>query len=257
MTIKQQGGIFGRNPSFNDVEINELDAASGSVADFNFSGASVTTASGVADFGGVASTVSSVASGTPRLQPASDGTINLGNAGSRRWKNGYFSGNIVLDSGSGIDFSATSGTGTSELFDDYEEGDHEVSVTAGTSGTITVGASSSILSYTKVGRQVTVMGRILIGSVSSPVGALKVSLPFVIGNMAEFGGYVFNTNHFYGNGTGVSDGASYYTYAFSGTEGQATISLFAISRAGIFDTTAADWLGANSEIYVNFTYFTS
>ena len=32
------------------------------------------------------------------------------------------SGNLVVSSGNGIDFSATSGTGTSELFDDYEEG---------------------------------------------------------------------------------------------------------------------------------------
>ena len=33
------------------------------------------------------------------------------------------SGNLIINtSGKGIDFSATSGTGTSELFDDYEEG---------------------------------------------------------------------------------------------------------------------------------------
>jgi len=30
--------------------------------------------------------------------------------------------NIAMDSGYGIDFSATPGTGTSELLDDYEEG---------------------------------------------------------------------------------------------------------------------------------------
>ena len=30
--------------------------------------------------------------------------------------------NIVMNSGYGIDFSATAGTGTSELFNDYEEG---------------------------------------------------------------------------------------------------------------------------------------
>jgi len=32
-------------------------------------------------------------------------------------------GNVIMStSGSGIDFSATAGTGTSELLDDYEEG---------------------------------------------------------------------------------------------------------------------------------------
>ena len=32
-------------------------------------------------------------------------------------------GNLIVASGQGIDFSATPGTGTSELFDDYEEGE--------------------------------------------------------------------------------------------------------------------------------------
>ena len=67
MTIKHLGGIFGRNPTFNEVNVD---------------------------------------------------------------------GNIIMANGSGIDFSATSGTGTSELFDDYEEGTWTPSVTGGSiSGT--------------------------------------------------------------------------------------------------------------------------
>jgi hypothetical protein len=60
-------------------------------------------------------------------------------------------GNLVIGtSGKGIDFSATPGTGTSELLDDYEEGTwtptgNNITFAAGTTG-----------KYTKVGNLVTV-----------------------------------------------------------------------------------------------------
>lgn len=67
-------------------------------------------------------------------------------------------GNIILDSGAGIDFSDTansSGTMTSELLDDYEEGTWTPVVRgSGTAGTYEL--SSSLAYYTKVGRLVTI-----------------------------------------------------------------------------------------------------
>jgi hypothetical protein len=63
-------------------------------------------------------------------------------------------GNLVIGtSGKGIDFSATPGTGTSELLADYEEGTWTPIVSA-FSGSITSYTSSGF--YTKVGNQVTV-----------------------------------------------------------------------------------------------------
>jgi hypothetical protein len=63
-------------------------------------------------------------------------------------------GNLVIGtSGKGIDFSATPGTGTSELLADYEEG----TWTPGQGGGVTViGTYSSSGTYTKVGRLVTI-----------------------------------------------------------------------------------------------------
>jgi hypothetical protein len=62
-------------------------------------------------------------------------------------------GNLVIGtSGKGIDFSATSGTGTSELLADYEEGTWTPVITAGI-GSFTSYTSQGI--YTKVGRIVT------------------------------------------------------------------------------------------------------
>tara|TARA_R110000868_G_scaffold91124_2_gene252812 strand:+ start:181 stop:816 length:636 start_codon:yes stop_codon:yes gene_type:complete len=88
-------------------------------------------------------------------------------------------GSLIVASGQGVDFSATPNTGTSELFDDYEEGTWTGALVAGTSGTITMNAGLKTGSYTKVGRLVTVTGLFYVDSVSSPVGALTLTgLPY-------------------------------------------------------------------------------
>ncbi|NDG33136.1 hypothetical protein EB118_24095 [bacterium] len=60
-------------------------------------------------------------------------------------------GNVVVANGNGIDFSATPGTGTSELLNDYEEGTW-TPVVNGTGSSPTVSYSSRTGSYTKIGR---------------------------------------------------------------------------------------------------------
>jgi hypothetical protein len=84
-------------------------------------------------------------------------------------------GNLVIGtSGKGIDFSATPGTGTSELLADYEEGTWTVTWTSLTSGT----PSNTTGTYTKIGRTVNFNyaagANVLVG-----VGDVtKFSLPF-------------------------------------------------------------------------------
>ena len=99
-------------------------------------------------------------------------------------------GNLVIGtSGHGIDFSATSdATGaTSELLDDYEEGLHTTVFSDTGSGTITVNSSNDTLSYVKIGNLVSVTGRPMVGSVSSPTGYLQMTLPFTVANVTEAG----------------------------------------------------------------------
>jgi hypothetical protein len=63
------------------------------------------------------------------------------------------SGNVVIANGQGIDFSATSGTGTSELFNDYEEGTFTPTIVGSTTaGTGTY--NTQIGTYTKIGNRV-------------------------------------------------------------------------------------------------------
>jgi hypothetical protein len=105
-------------------------------------------------------------------------------------------GNLVIGtSGKGIDFSATPGTGTSELLADYEEGTWTPTQGAGLT---VVGTYSSFGKYTKVGKQVTIIGEI-VGSTSVAVtsgGILCAGLPFATpgGTAAVFAGGLTNAN---------------------------------------------------------------
>lgn len=82
-------------------------------------------------------------------------------------------GNVVVSSGKGIDFSATPGTGSSELFADYEEGTHTTTANANT----TLDNSYKAFKYTKVGNVVTVVGLLQITG-STGTTTLTFTLPF-------------------------------------------------------------------------------
>ena len=131
MTIKQHGGIFGRNPSFNTLDATTVTA-----------------------FGDITSS----------------------------------NGNIVIGSnGHGIDFSATSGTGTSELFDDYEEGTWTPVPADAASGGSTGTTAANVGLYTKIGNTVYVqfgMQNINTSGLTTDVNFWIQGLPFQAGNTA-------------------------------------------------------------------------
>lgn len=58
-------------------------------------------------------------------------------------------GNLIVASGQGVDFSATPGTGTSELLDDYEEGTFTPAINQGF--TAPVSYTTQTGKYTKIG----------------------------------------------------------------------------------------------------------
>ena len=112
-------------------------------------------------------------SSTERMKIASAGDVTVS------------TGNLVIGTaGQGITFSSTntpaqsSGTGSHNTLDDYEEGEWTVTASMSTSGSVSLTTYING-GYTKIGRTVHIHGFIKIGSVSSPVGALKFSLPFV------------------------------------------------------------------------------
>jgi hypothetical protein len=83
-------------------------------------------------------------------------------------------GNLVIGTaGKGIDFSATPGTGTSELLNDYEEGTWTVAWTNLT------GTPTNLTGYyTKIGRLVTFSYDTGAGIISGTAGSVRFTLPF-------------------------------------------------------------------------------
>ena len=207
MSIKQNGGVFGRNPTFNDVTIEGDLIINGEVfsgldfqGSWNASTNSPALASGTGTKGefyivSVAGTTNldgitnwgigdwALFNGTvwQRVEGGADGNFNALTANSLL-VNGdatVTGGNLIIGtSGKGIDFSATAGTGTSELFDDYEEGTFTpVAAFTGGSGTITYGTQDG--SYTKVGNLVTIRIFLVTASLASRTGNMTITgLPF-------------------------------------------------------------------------------
>lgn len=106
-------------------------------------------------------------------------------------------GNLIIGtSGKGIDFSATPGTGTSELLDDYEEGTYTVTLFDAASGG-NPSATTVTGYYTKVGNLVTASFTALnnIDTTGMTAGnVLYFSLPFAASSTgAACGSFIPNT----------------------------------------------------------------
>jgi len=97
-------------------------------------------------------------------------------------------GNVIVASGQGIDFSATAGTGTSELLADYEEGTWTPVIAGGiTSPTY----SENQGNYTKIGNTVRCQMRMTLSGGTGNGAQLNINgLPFA--SNATFNGGGFN-----------------------------------------------------------------
>lgn len=184
MTINQFGGIFGRNPTFNDVTIED---------DLTAKTLTVTGAAAVdsldlpnaADWSYITNNtpIGGLRFGTQDAAGVFSNQVEISAWGGYVKLNADvpITGNLVIStSGNGIDFSATSGTGTSELLDDYEEGTWTPTVSSA-AGTVTV-TSTSGSTYTKIGRTVQVNASITMTTDAS-VGTSDLTiggLPFAV-----------------------------------------------------------------------------
>ena len=136
-------------------------ASSASITAFNnITGYSASGATGTTTTNLVFSTSPSIT--TPTL--VGDATLSTGNL-------------VIGTSGKGIDFSATAGTGTSELLADYEEGTWTPIDSSGAS----LSLSSASGFYTKVGRLVTISGQWNYPSTVDASNTAVGGLPFTAG----------------------------------------------------------------------------
>jgi hypothetical protein len=116
--------------------------------------------------------ISPTGTGTVTINPAAASTINNTSIGATTAATGRFTsvtattGSFVVGtSGQGVDFSATPGTGTSELLADYEEGTW-TPLLQRNSGTFACTYTTQTGLYTKIGRQVTLYANIVINAIS-------------------------------------------------------------------------------------------
>ena len=163
----------------------------------------------------------------------SDGTLHtrFNNGGNLELSNG----NLVLStSGKGIDFSNTSDSAgaSAELLDDYEEGIWTPSYGSSSVPTSTYATTGG--RYTRVGRLVTVTGRIQMSNSTTNTGALTMGgFPFACSNHNFPGGITFSyTDNWYGSGSGDS--------------AQVTFLLVANTQYGYFYNGDGNTIGASS-----------
>jgi hypothetical protein len=94
-------------------------------------------------------------------------------------------GNVIPANGYGVDFSATAGTGTSELFADYEEGTWTPTA-GGSSGQTGQAYAERSGRYTKIGRAVFVTFDVSLTTAGTISGDAQVSgLPFALPNVGD------------------------------------------------------------------------
>ena len=207
MTIKQLGGVFGRNPTFNDVTIEgeltfdgDIDIKSdlkidgdlevtgtskltGNVGVGKSSGSNALEVQGESLFGSGTDGIKLTYSGGNGTGIIDTGYTSTGlefRVGNVKKVTLNSSGNLEMNSGSGIDFSATAQApgSTSELFDDYEEGAWTPNDASGAGLTLT----GVVGNYTKIGNTVFASGLVTYPSTADGSSVKIGGLPFTSAN---------------------------------------------------------------------------
>ena len=164
-----------------------------------------------------------------RMVVRDDGTVSISDGNLR-----------FSTSGTGIDFSATSDAGgmTSELLDDYEEGTFDPTVSMTISGSLTLNSSYNSLSYTKIGRLVTISGQIRIDTVSSPVGNILITnIPYTVRSTTELG-RAGGGLYYFDNSAGV--GNYYKPVSWAVVESSSTLYIYTQHSGGGITPGTAD-----------------
>jgi hypothetical protein len=159
-------------------------------------------------------------------------------------------GNLIVASGQGIDFSATAGTGTSELLNDYEEG----------TWTPTYDAAGATFVYSaQAGTYVKIGSRVF----------CTVYIATAAGTTAGFGGYagitglpytpsgIFNVR----GGFGIGASLSFLTNAPSGiiiveNQAKAFLNYKTLANGNSADLNSSNFTsGAGNEVWGSFWYY--
>jgi hypothetical protein len=171
-----------------------------------------------------------------------NGQVDLGSAGVK-FKDLYLSGGVYLG-----------GTGAANKLDDYEEGLHTPIIYGSTTGTGTplpIRSTYDRLAYTKIGRLVTIQGKLETLGSHSATGDLRITLPFAAADLDDLAGVgcgsvlFYRTGQLHTNPTPVvSEGVTY-------------LSFYENTGTGDLQSILAQNMDSAIEFFVSITYMTS
>ena len=184
--------------------------------------------------------IATLGSGEDLHLQSTSGKITFTTGGSERLR--------VTDDG--IKFNGDNAA--ANALDDYEEGTYDGTLSV-TSGTLVMDTSKNQLSYTKIGRQCTITGRVQVSSVSGLSGYMTLNLPFAVGTSTEYDHGGAGSIFMYNAGGVGSPGYSGLWVVW--TDGGLSQIYFTYGDS----TTAVNGakVSAGTEVRVTFTYFVS
>ena len=235
MTIKQHGGIFGRNPTFNDVDVDGTLSVGGTALPTPSNIAKLDTAqeftqeqeikiSDITAYDATAADAQVTVGPTLFLNNPTNNNTTVGGQVVFGLRSTPYYARIGATGGSipkifvgigtseiarftsdGITFNGD--TAAANALDDYEEGTWTPEIKVGNTGSA-IGITAYEATYTKVGRLVFVEFRIGRNDASSLSGNVTWNLPFASGNATYF-----PSGSFWNDNTGVSGFVNVNSYA--------------------------------------------
>jgi hypothetical protein len=213
----------------------------GSIVNFYRAGAivgSIGSNSGYLYVGGTAGDDAFLSFGADGVRPATsagaarDAAIDLGGS-TNRFKDLYLSGGVYLG-----------GTVAANKLDDYEEGTWTPALNM-TSGSVSY--ASQLGQYTKIGNQVTLIGWIYLSGVSSPSGALNITVPFTASSTITRPATMIMAN----NTTGVTGNIGMWV-----NPNTTNMYLQIVNNADLALLDGSN-MALDTELYLNITYITT
>ena len=171
------------------------------------------------------------------------------------YRQGLFVAQEVAENASGDGASGVAGLTENNMAESfYKEGTFTVTATPSTSGTITLNTDNNSLSYTKIGNRVFVSGSLKVSSVSSPVGAINLTtLPYNAADLTDTAGNSIAVVNIQAPSSGnIAEFSAWVTETANDK-----ISIYGSESGAQPDTTAANKLQANSQIYISLNYVTA
>jgi len=137
-------------------------------------------------------------------------------------------------------------TAAANALDDYEEGEHNPTIAAG-SGTPSIASAEDTLSYTKIGNKVFINGQLGGCSASGCSGTLTLTMPFAGAAQSERADFYF--------GTASTNNNDVVMFILTNTANTNVFNISVIEQDGTKNSSSAAFMSTRSPFDMNFTGF--